>query len=476
MTLTASTTTNVITDAVRRAARPERLGRLDRIVGMHAEVTGLNVGTGDIIEIGDERRVQAEVVAVAPGRLTALPLGSLHGFASGLPVRASGTSLMAPGGAQLIGRILDGRGVPIDGRGDLIDPTWHALRNEPPPPLSRPLVKEPLQTGVRAIDGLLSVGRGQRVGIMAGSGVGKSSLLSMLLRGTDADVTVLALVGERGREVREFIDNDLGPEGLANAVVVVATSDQPALVRRNAAFLATRIAESFRDDGANVLLLMDSLTRFAMAQREIGLAAGELPTSKGYPPSVYALLPQLLERAGTSTEGSITGFYTVLVEGDDLNDPIGDTSRAILDGHISLSRRLANAGHFPSIDLLNSASRVAPSVTTKEQQTATHEYRRLLATYEEARDLVELGMYNAGSDPGIDRALARIGPMTSFSQQPMSQLSSLEDTWKLLGEALDPGPTQEATQVIADQTGAGQTIAGQMAANQFDPMRSETKL
>ncbi len=422
--------------SIRGAARPERIGRVDRIVGMHAEVTGLRLATGDLVVIGDEPGVQAEVVAVAPGKLTALPLGSLFGIRAGEPVRSARSTLRAPVGSSLVGRVLDGLGRPIDGCGPLDGVTYVPLQNDPPAPLERPLVVEPLQTGVRAIDGLLTVGRGQRVGIMAGSGVGKSSLLSMLLRGTDADVTVLALVGERGREVREFIEHDLGPEGLAKCVLVVATSDQPALVRRNAAFLATRIAEGFRDGGADVLLLMDSLTRFAMAQREIGLAAGEVPTSKGYPPSVFALLPQLLERAGTSASGSITGFYSVLVEGDDLNDPIGDTSRAILDGHVSLSRKLANAGHFPSIDILHSASRVAGKVTTPEQQAAAAHFRHLLATHEEARDLLELGMYSGGSDAWIDEAVARHDPMTSFTQQPMSELEPMADTWQQLAAAV----------------------------------------
>lgn len=422
--------------SVKRAARPERTGRVERIVGMHAEISGLRLATGDLVIIGSGQGIAAEVVAVGPGTLTALPLGSLHGVRSGEVVRSARATLQAPVGSALIGRVLDGLGQPIDGKGDLVGVTAVPLRNEPPPPLERPLVTEQLQTGVRAIDGLLSIGKGQRVGIMAGSGVGKSSLLSMLLRGTDADVTVLALVGERGREVREFIEHDLGPEGLAKCVLVVATSDQPALVRRNAAFLATRIAEGFRDDGADVLLLMDSLTRFAMAQREIGLAAGEVPTSKGYPPSVFAMLPQLLERAGTSAGGSITGFYTVLVEGDDLNDPIGDTSRAILDGHVALSRKLANGGHFPSIDVLQSASRVANKVTTPEQQGIAAHFRRLLSTYEEARDLLELGMYSGGSDELIDEAVNRHKAMTAFAQQPMGELVDMESTWQGLGAAV----------------------------------------
>ncbi len=438
--------TDELMQAAKRAARPQRTGRVDRIVGMHAEVSGLRLATGDLVIIGEHPGVRAEVVAVAPDKLTALPLGSLHGLRAGEPVRSARTTLQAPVGRSLVGRVLDGLGRPIDGRGPLADIRLVPLQNEPPPPLERPLVSDSLQTGVRAIDGLLTVGRGQRVGIMAGSGVGKSSLLSMLLRGTDADVTVLALVGERGREVREFIEHDLGPEGLASCVVVVATSDQPALVRRNAAFLATRIAEGFRDEGADVLLLMDSLTRFAMAQREIGLAAGEVPTSKGYPPSVFALLPQLLERAGTSARGSITGFYSVLVEGDDLNDPIGDTSRAILDGHLSLSRKLANAGHFPSIDVLQSASRVAGKVTTAEQQAAAAHFRHLLATYEEARDLLELGMYSGGSDPWIDEAVARHEAMANFVQQPMSHLEPHENTWEFLASTvgLQPGPAMSS--------------------------------
>lgn len=422
--------------AVRRAARPERTGRVERIVGMHAEITGLRLATGDLVIIGANPAVAAEVVAVGPGTLTALPLGSLHGVRAGEVVRSARATLQAPVGPSLVGRVLDGLGQPMDGKGELGDVAYLPLHNEPPPPLDRPLVTEQLQTGVRAIDGLLSIGKGQRVGIMAGSGVGKSSLLSMLLRGTDADVTVLALVGERGREVREFIEHDLGPEGLAKCVLIVATSDQPALVRRNAAFLATRIAEGFRDNGSNVLLLMDSLTRFAMAQREIGLAAGEVPTSKGYPPSVFAMLPQLLERAGTSAEGSITGFYTVLVEGDDLNDPIGDTSRAILDGHVSLSRKLANSGHFPSIDVLQSASRVANRVTSAEQQQVAAHFRRLLSTYEEARDLLELGMYSGGSDDLIDEAVNRHQTMTAFAQQPMGELVDMASTWNHLGAAL----------------------------------------
>ena len=425
---------------VRAAARPVRVGRLDRVFELSAEVTGVEAAGGDLVVIDGDPPVLAEVVAIGGGRTTVLPYGPLHGIPPGAEVRTTGTTLMAPVGSAMIGRVIDGMGRAIDDRGPLGAVELVPLRNEPPSPLHRPLVDRPLQTGVRAIDGLLTIGRGQRVGIMAGSGVGKSSLLSMLLRGTDADVTVLALVGERGREVREFIERDLGPAGLARSVIVVATSDRPAIIRRNAAFLATRIAEGFRDQGANVLLLMDSLTRFAMAQREIGLGAGEVPTARGYPPSVFGLLPQLLERAGTSDRGSITGLYTVLVEGDDMNDPIGDTSRAILDGHIVLTRQLANAGHFPSIDVLQSASRVATQVTTDDQQRLALEYRRLLAAGDRARDMVELGLYQPGSDPLIDRALALAEPMAAFARQPMSELTPIDTTWSHLWAAVTGRP------------------------------------
>jgi flagellum-specific ATP synthase len=306
-----------------------------------------------------------------------------------------------------------------------------------------------VQLGVRALDTLVPVGRGQRIGILAGSGVGKSSLLSMIVRGTDADVSVLALVGERGREVREFLDVDLGPEGRRRAVVVVATSDAPALVRRCAAFVATRIAEHFRDEGLRVNLLMDSLTRVCMAQREIGLSAGEPPATRGYPPSTFALMPRLLERAGTSERGSITGIYTVLVEGDDLNEPIGDTARSILDGHVSLSRDLATAGHFPSIDVLHSVSRVAPAITTVEQRELARSLRELLAVHRDARDLVDIGAYVPGANPLLDRALARWDAITGFLRQDMTELVPAATAWQELAAALHGGPTATTLDVAA---------------------------
>jgi flagellum-specific ATP synthase len=425
--------------AVAEAARPRRLGRLARVLGLHAEVEGVRAGIGDLVRIGGDDGVTAEVVAVDEHRATVLPFGTMHGRHAGEPVEPLGTPMTVPCGPELLGRVLDGLGRPIDGGPSVEHLSRVGVHQTPPPALSRPRITTPLQVGVRTVDTLLTCGRGQRVGIFAGSGVGKSSLLSMLIRGTDADVTVLALVGERGRELREFLEQDLGPEGLARSVVVVATSDEPALIRRNAAFVATRIAEDFRDRGLDVVLLMDSVTRFAMAQREIGLAAGELPATRGYPPSVFGLLPQLMERAGTAATGSITGFYTVLVEGDDLDDPIGDSARSILDGHLSLSRRLANSGHFPSLDVLQSASRVMGAVTTPEQQELARAFRQLLATYDEARDLIEVGAYAPGSDQRIDAAVALRPAMTAFLRQGLHELHGLADSWQQLAELLGRG-------------------------------------
>lgn len=403
-------------------AAPSRSGSVSRIVGLTFEVDGLDAAIGDVIRVGDgPDAILGEVVAVRADGLVAMPLGELHGLRAGSRVREAGGALSVPVGHQLLGRVIDGLGQPLDD-GPALDPALRgSLAGEPPHPLRRPNVTEPVHLGVRALDTLVPVGRGQRIGIMAGSGVGKSSLMSMIVRGTDADVSVVALIGERGREVREFIERDLGPEGLARSVVVVATSDTPALVRLRAAFAATRIAEWFRDQGHHVNLLMDSLTRFCLAQREIGLSAGEVPATRGYPPSVFALLPRLLERAGTAEHGSITGIYTVLVEGDDLNDPIGDSARSILDGHIALSRRLATEGHFPTIDVLESISRVAPAVTSPDQQALARRTRQLLAAYREARDLIEIGAYQAGTNPTVDEALARRDDIDRFLRQGMDE-------------------------------------------------------
>jgi flagellum-specific ATP synthase len=338
-----------------------------------------------------------------------------------------------PVGDALLGRVIDGFGRPIDGGPPLVAPAAQPIHQAPPPVLARDRITESLETGIRAIDALLPVGRGQRVGIFAGSGVGKSVLLGMLASHARADVNVIGLIGERGREVREFIERELGPDGLARSVVVVATSNEPALLRRQAAFVATAVAEFFRDQGRAVLLMMDSVTRFAMAQREIGLAAGEPPATRGYPPSVFAVLPRLLERAGTTAHrGSITGLYTVLVEADDLNDPVGDTVRAILDGHVVLARALASANHFPAIDVLASVSRLAEDLTTTEQARAAAAVRDCLATYRDARDLVAVGAYARGSDPRIDRALAALDGITAFLRQGRNEATPLAETVRRL--------------------------------------------
>ncbi|MDQ1658518.1 MAG: flagellum-specific synthase, partial [Cryptosporangiaceae bacterium] len=330
------------------------------------------------------------------------------------------------------GRILDGLGRPMDGGGPLVDCEAVTVELAPPNALERRLVNTPLPLGVRALDSLVPCGQGQRIGIFAGSGVGKSSLLSMITRGSDAEMTVVCLVGERGREVREFIEHDLGPEGLKRAVVVIATSDQPPLVRLRACFVATRIAEFYRDRGMNVLLLMDSLTRAAMAQREVGLSAGEPPATRGYPPSVFALLPRLLERAGPGPVGSITGLYTVLVDGDDHNEPIADAARSILDGHIVLDRRLATTGHFPSIEVLESVSRVANAVTTKEQRADATALRRLLAAYRDVRELVEIGAYVPGTNHDADAARMLWPQINQFLRQDMDEQFPAERTWQAL--------------------------------------------
>lgn len=431
----------------RSLVRPTVYGRLESVLGQHATVTGLDLAVGDVVEISrgsaagsansEEsagRPVRAEVVAASRKHATALPFGTLSGLTPGAEVRHS-SNRRIPVGYELLGRVLDGTGRPMDGQ-SLATTETVSDGTIAPDPLTRPLVEAPLQVGVRTIDGLIPVGVGQRTGIFAGSGVGKSSLLSMLIRGTAAPVRVLALIGERGREVREFLERDLGPEGLAQTVVVVATAEQPAVVRRRAAYVATRIAEWFREQGTDVLLLMDSLTRFAMAHREIGLAAGEMPTSRGYPPSIPATLSLLLERAGTTPSGSITGIYTVLVEGDDTDDPIGDTARSLLDGHIVLRRSLAEAGHFPAVDVLSSASRVAPSVTTMEEQRIMTDVRDILATEADVKDLVQVGAYQAGTDASVDRALRLAPGIRAVLRQPMNELTTRGDTFTLLADAL----------------------------------------
>jgi len=406
------------------------LGEVCGLAGLLVSADGPAADVGEVCTLiapDGSRRLLAEVVGFRQQELVLMPLGELQGVGPGWRVRGGMGQLPVGVGPGLLGRVIDALGQPLDDRGPLEYAAAYPLLATPPNPLQRSRIQAPLGTGVRVIDGLLTCGRGQRLGIFAGSGVGKSTLLGMLTRGTEAAATVVALVGERGREVREFVEKDLGPEGLARAVVVVATSDQPAVLRIRAAHAATAIAEYLRDQGQDVLLLMDSVTRLAMAQREVGLAVGEPPTTRGYPPSVFALLPRLLERSGTAARGSITALYTVLVDGDDMNEPVADAVRGILDGHVVLSRRLASGGHFPAVDVLQSVSRVMPDVVPAEHLRAVEGFRATLATYQEAEDLVNIGAYQKGSNANIDRALALREPMLGFLRQdrhgftPMAQ-------------------------------------------------------
>jgi len=419
------------------AARTETLrGRVLEVVGLSIEASGPAVALGELCRIkrSDGGHIPAEVVGFREGRVILMPLGETSGVFPGSEVIATGGALSIGVGEGLLGRVLGAVGQAIDGLGPLPCDERRSLANEPPPPLSRELIRQPLATGVRAIDGVLTCGQGQRVGIFAGSGVGKSTLLGMIARNTEADVNVIGLIGERGREVREFIEKDLGREGLARSVVVAATSDRSALERVNGAFAAVAIAEYFRDQGRNVMLMMDSVTRFAMAQREIGLAIGEPPATRGYTPSVFAALPRLLERAGTSPKGSITGLYTVLVEADDMNEPVADAMRAILDGHIVLSRELASRGHYPSIDLLQSVSRVMPDVVPPGQLEAAAEVRSILATYRNAEDLINIGAYVRGSSPKIDKAIHKIDEINGFLAQGVDEVVPYSAVCKALEE------------------------------------------
>ncbi|MCS7164853.1 MAG: flagellar protein export ATPase FliI [Candidatus Calescibacterium sp.] len=406
-------------------------GKVRQVIGLVIESDGPPCQVGEICHIYPNEYsdpIVAEVVGFKEDRVLLMPIGSTIGVSPGNEVRATGKQLMVKVGPKILGRILDGLGNPIDGKGNLEYEELYPIYNEPPNPFLRPRIKQPLSIGVRAIDALLTIGKGQRVGIFAGSGVGKSTTLSMITRFTEADLTVLCLVGERGRELRDFIERDLGEEGLKRAVVVVATSDTPALVRLKAAYVATAIAEYFRDKGKDVLLMMDSVTRFAMAQREIGLAIGEPPSTKGYTPSVFALLPKLMERPGNSPTGSITAIYTVLVEGDDMNEPIADTTRGILDGHIVLSRQLAHMNHYPAIDVLQSVSRLFVEITTPEHQKAAGILREILSTYKKNEDIITLGMYKKGTDPRIDYAIEKIDQVNSFLKQGVFEPDNLQNT------------------------------------------------
>ena len=418
--------------AIEHCKSMNMIGKVVQIVGLVIECNGPNVSMGELCYVHshfeDVEPLPAEVVGFREGYVLLMRLGETKGIGPGCQVISAQKVLQVKVGPELLGRVIDGLGNPIDGKGPILCQKEYPIQADPPAPLERPVIKDSLYVGVRAIDGLITMGQGQRIGIMAGSGVGKSTLLSMIARNTEADISVIALVGERGREVKEFIERDLGEEGLKRSVVVVATSDKPALVRIKGALTATAIAEYFRDRGRKVVLMMDSVTRFAMAQREVGLTVGEPPATRGYTPSVFALLPRLLERAGTSAKGSITGIYTVLVDGDDMNEPIADAVRSILDGHIVLSRNIAAQNHFPAIDVLASVSRVMSAVVPKEHMEANRKLRALMAVYKEAEDLIHIGAYVKGSSPKIDEAVQKIDAINDFLCQGVFEVQSFEET------------------------------------------------
>lgn len=411
-------------------------GKVLEVIGLIVEVSGLTASIGEICQIvvdGDQV-TPAEVVGFRQNRTLLMPLGTLDGVAPGCEVRATGRTHLVKVGSGILGRVLDGLGYPL-GESKLDYPGhWVPVTNSPPNPMKRKRISEVLVTGVRAIDALLTCGQGQRLGIFAGSGVGKSTLLGMIARKSNADVNVIALIGERGREVLEFLEEDLGEEGLARSVVVAATSDQPALVRIKGAFVATAIAEYFRDQGKKVMLMMDSVTRFAMAQREVGLAIGEPPATKGYTPSVFALLPKLLERAGNDEKGSITALYTVLVDADDMNEPIADAVRGILDGHIVLSRELAARNHYPAIDIAQSVSRLMAEITGPEHQALATRLRETMAAYQRVEDLINIGAYQKGSNPDVDQAIKLYPKIIDFLRQDTGEHFSFEETLQQLAE------------------------------------------
>jgi FliI/YscN family ATPase len=421
---------------LRAIPRSQRLARVTRIVGLVIEAAGLDAGLGELCRVTSlgDRSVLAEVVGFHERGVLLMPLGDIEGLHPGASVQAVGMNADVAVGPALLGRIINALGEPIDGLGPIETVARVRLTATPPAAMSREIIREPLETGVRVIDGLHTIGRGQRLGIFSGSGVGKSTLLGMIARHATADVNVIALVGERGREVREFVEHALGPAGLARSVVVVATGDEAALLRARGAQLATAIAEWFRDLGQHVMLMVDSVTRVAMAWREIGLAVGEPPTTKGYPPSVFAQLPRLLERAGNGARGGITGLYTVLVDGDDFSEPIADAARSILDGHLVLTRKLASAGHFPAIDVLESKSRVRDLVTDEAQRKSAATITSLEAAYREKEDLILVGAYQAGTHSTVDAAIALRQPILEFLRQRPDAPSSLADTRTALGQ------------------------------------------
>ncbi len=412
-------------------------GKIDKIIGMVIESVGPRADIGEVCRIytsKGNRTINAEVVGFKGDKVLLMPFEDLNGIGPGSPVESTGDVLRIPVGDGLIGRIIDGFGNPIDSGEPLTGMQSYPVQNTPSNPMSRPRIDKRIHMGVRAIDSLLTCGQGQRMGIFSGSGVGKSTLLGMIARNIEADVNVIALVGERGREVRDFIEKDLKEEGMRKSVLVVATSDQPAMMRLKCALVATTIAEYFKDRGKNVLLLMDSLTRFAMAQREIGLAIGEPPVARGYTPSIYSMMPKLLERSGNFENGSITGIYTVLVEGDDVNEPISDTVRGIIDGHIVLSRAVAMRNHYPAIDILASISRIMSEIVSDEQQKMAGYIRNVLSVYYENFDLISIGAYKSGSNPELDNAIKSIEKINAFLKQGVLETDSYEKTMEMLRE------------------------------------------
>ncbi|UCD58223.1 MAG: FliI/YscN family ATPase [Candidatus Hydrogenedentota bacterium] len=431
-------------------------GKVTRVTGLIVESTspGLSLGQMCTIYPGNGRKpALAEVVGFRENKALLIPLGDIRGVAPGSVVEPCDRPLTMRVGPEMLGRVVDGAGQPIDGRGPLKLKDEYPVMGDPINPMERRRITQPLTLGIRAIDACLTCGRGQRLGIFSGSGVGKSVLLGMIARNTEAEINVIGLIGERGREVKDFLEKDMGEEGLRRSVVVAVTSDQPALLRLHGAFMTTAIAEYFRDLGHDVLLMMDSITRFAMAQREIGLAVGEPPTTKGYPPSVFMLLPKLLERAGTSPSGSITGIYSIFVEADDFNEPISDAARSILDGHIMLSRRLATQNHYPAIDLLDSVSRLMVDVVPEEQVLLSHAVRDVLATYGEALDLINIGAYVKGSNPKIDYAQSKIDMINDFLKQKMEEKAPLEQSISALRDIF-PDRLGVAQESVAGHSGS----------------------
>lgn len=411
-------------------------GKVTRVVGLTIESSGPNAAVGDICVIHSGKlgngKIKAEVVGFRDSNVLLMPLSDTLDIAPGNLVECLDQPLSIPVGPHLIGQVIDGAGQPLQQSGKTITSKVRSVEQSPPNPLSRPRITEKLSLGVRVIDGLFSVGKGQRMGIFAGSGVGKSTLLAMIAKNSAADVNVIALIGERGREVKDFVERDLGDEGMKKTVLIVVTSDQPALMRVKGALTATTIAEYFRDQGLNVNLMMDSVTRFAMAQREIGLAIGEPPTTKGYPPSVFAMLPRLLERSGTNVHGSITAFYTVLVDGDDMNEPIADAVRGILDGHLVLDRNLANKGQFPAVNVLKSISRVMSDIVSDAHLTSAAHLRELLSVYTDAEDLISIGAYKRGTNQKLDEAVSSHPEIISFIKQATNEQIHFEETEQLL--------------------------------------------